>query len=134
MIRFVAGLLLIWALSANAEEHCFDVEEVIKVVDGDTLDVRLRINPFSLLTELRIRLLGIDAYESRTRDLAIKVLGLAAKSRLTDLLIDGPVKVCLAKKGKFGRWLGIVYAGDINVNDQLLIEGHAKPYGGGNRG
>ncbi|MBK28629.1 MAG: nuclease [Verrucomicrobiales bacterium] len=130
MKKIVMLLALIGCCSANAE-NCFDAE-IMKIVDGDTLDARVRLEPFSLLKEIRIRLSDIDAYESRTRDLAVKEKGLRAKSRLAELTKDG-VRVCLSEKGKFGRWLGVIWAGDMNVNEQLVLEGHAVRYDGGKR-
>ena len=55
--------------------------EVTRVVDGDTIDVELDLG-FSILMRARVRLLGIDTPESRTRDLEEKKFGLAAKDYL----------------------------------------------------
>jgi len=74
-------------VSASAETECFPVTEVVKVVDGDTIDVRIHVRPTDLdiLAELRIRMAGINAWESRTRNAAEKEKGLAAKARLQEL-------------------------------------------------
>ena len=48
-------------------------------------------------------MLGINAWESRTRNTAEKVKGLAAKARLQELA-ELPMNVCLSGKGKYGRW------------------------------
>ena len=53
-----------------------------RVVDGDTIDVHLDLGFSVFLNKQRVRLHGIDTPESRTRDLAEKKLGLAAKERL----------------------------------------------------
>ena len=53
MKKIVMLLALIVCCSANAE-NCFDAE-ILKIVDGDTLDARVRLEPFSLLKELRLR-------------------------------------------------------------------------------
>jgi len=105
----------------NGMPHCFDVEEVLKVVDGDTL-----------LNDIRIRMENINAWESRTRDLAEKQKGLAAKERLKELTKD-EVTVCLSGQGKYGRWLGTLFSGTTNINQQLIDEGHAHEYDGGKR-
>ena len=114
--------------------HCFEVDEVLKVVDGDTIDVRIRVLPIDLglLADLRIRMEGINAWESRTRDLEEKRLGLAAKERLTEL-VTVPINVCLSGKGKYGRWLGTLFDGETDINQQLVDEGHAHVYDGGQR-
>ena len=121
-------------LSVNVHAECFKVTEIIKVVDGDTIDVRIKVLPedLDLLADLRIRMEGINAWESRTKDLAEKKLGLAAKQRLAELTQE-PVIVCLSGKGKYGRWLGTLYNGDNNINQQLIDEGHAHAYSGGKR-
>lgn len=105
-----------------------------RVVDGDTIDAILDLG-FNIHYNARIRLLGINAPESRTRDLQEKKRGLAAKERLTHLL-EGDhitVKTKLDKSGKFGRVLGEIFVKSVNINEQLVQEGHAVPYFGGKR-
>jgi len=108
------------------------------VVDGDTIDVNIDLG-FSVWHKARVRMLGIDTPESRTRNLAEKALGLASKARLKELLRGKTLTLeCSKEKGKFGRVLGIVWATDkvgatVNCNDQLCVEGHARPYFGGKK-
>ena len=112
--------------------------KVTRVVDGDTIDVNLDLG-FSIWHQARVRMLGIDTPESRTRNLEEKALGLASKARLKELLKGNKIEIeCSKEKGKFGRVLGIVGATDkegnrINCNDQLCSEGHARPYYGGTK-
>lgn len=142
------ALALCVANTTQAQETnstCFAVDEVLKVVDGDTIDVRIKVLPVDLdiLADLRIRMEGINAWESRTRDAAEKKLGLAAKKRLAELVTTDsstigipqlpPISVCLSGKGKYGRWLGTLFNGDTNINQQLIDEGHAHAYDGGKR-
>jgi len=76
---------------------------------------------------------GIDTPESRTRDLAEKKLGLAAKERLKKLCC-GKLKIKSLGKGKYGRILGIPYTEDGEDICQILIkEGHAVEYHGGKK-
>lgn len=114
---------------------------VIKVIDGDTVDVDIDLGFGIVLTDERVRIMGIDTPESRTRDKVEKVFGLAAKERLKELLDDKPIlKTQINKdgedmKGKFGRILGdfIVerYEGEEElVTDVMIDEGHAVPYHG----
>ena len=130
--KLLAVVLLGISLQVNAE--CFPVTEVIKVVDGDTVDVQIRVKPLDLdlLANMRIRMEGINAWESRSRNLEEKALGLAAKQRLSELVL-APITVCLSGKGKFGRWLGTLFDGETNINEQLVQEGHAQWYDGGKR-
>ena len=106
-----------------------------RVVDGDTVDITLDLG-FDILYNNRIRLLGIDTPESRTRDLEEKKLGLAAKDRVKELCPVGStvtVKSTKDGRGKFGRILGEIYVGDVNVNKLLVEEGHAVEYFGGKK-
>ena len=106
--------------------------KLLRVVDGDTIDVNLDLG-FNVWHKARVRMLGIDTPESRTRNLEEKALGLASKARLKELLKGKIVEIeCSKEKGKFGRVLGIVWATDkagdrINCNNQLIEEGHARP-------
>ena len=106
--------------------------KLIKVVDGDTVDAMIDCG-FSVFRKERIRLHGINAPESRTRNKEEKKKGLAAKARLKELIKEGKneflVETSIDKKGKYGRWLAEVFidANDtqINVNEWLVTEGHA---------
>jgi len=112
--------------------------KLLRVVDGDTIDVNLDLG-FDIWHKARVRMLGIDTPESRTRNLEEKAMGLAAKARLKEMLKGNKIEVEWSKeKGKFGRVLGIVWATDktglrFNCNDQLCEEGHARPYYGGRK-
>tara|TARA_R100000808_G_C2100861_1_gene117973 strand:+ start:288 stop:671 length:384 start_codon:yes stop_codon:yes gene_type:complete len=116
--------------------------ELIRVVDGDTVDAYIDLG-FSVKVKKRIRLVGINSPESRTRDLEEKKRGLAAKERLKCLL-KGCNRITLDSHGvgKFGRCLGNLFidivdgqeqVGLTNVNNLLITEGHAVAYHGGKR-
>ena len=115
----------------------------IKVVDGDTIDAEIDLG-FDIKVTKRIRLGGINAPESRTRNKVEKKLGLAAKERLIEML-DGAAN-CFelesTELGKFGRVIGRLHIDKIAgkdvitkvcVNDCLVKEGHAVEYDGGKR-
>ena len=106
----------------------------LKVVDGDTIDARVDLG-FDTFKKIRIRLVGINAPESRTRDLEEKERGLAAKARVKQLMSENKNKFVLHSQGvgKFGRCLGEIYLGDSKLNDILINEGHAVAYYGGKR-
>ena len=107
--------------------------ELDRIVDGDTLDCILDLGFDVKLHKQRVRLAQIDTPESRTRDLAEKKLGLAAKARLAELCV-GKIKVKSLGKGKYGRILGIPYTEDGKDICQILIdEGHAVFYDGGKK-
>ena len=106
----------------------------LRVVDGDTLDAQVDLG-FDTFKKIRIRLVGINTPESRTRDLEEKAKGLAAKARVKELLKENKNQIILHSQGvgKFGRCLGEIFLGDSKLNDMLIEEGHAVPYYGGKR-
>jgi|TARA_B100001094_G_scaffold38607_1_gene32961 micrococcal nuclease len=108
--------------------------EVLRVVDGDTVDVRMDLG-FNVWHKCRVRLLGINAPESRTRDLEEKKRGLAAKAFLIEVLETAQSDVELQSHGtgKYGRVLGEFYINGVNINDLMVKEGHAVKYDGGKR-
>ena len=119
-------------MSDNPEAFVYQAE-LDRVVDGDTIDIILDLGFDVKLHKQRVRLHGIDTPESRTRDLAEKKLGLAAKERLQELCV-GKFKIKSLGKGKYGRILGIPYTEDGEDICQILIkEGHAVEYYGGKK-
>ena len=114
--------------------------KILKVVDGDTVDVDIDLGFGVVLSDERVRIMGIDTPESRTRDKVEKKFGLASKARLKSLLgKTGILKTQINKKGedmkgKFGRILGdFVVEDNRMVTDILVEEGHAVAYFGGSK-
>ena len=116
--------------------------ELIKVVDGDTIDAKIDLG-FDVSVKKRVRFLGVDTPESRTRDLEEKARGLAAKDRVKQLL-EGANRIQLTSHGvgKYGRCLGelnidVVDGKEnltlVSVNELLIKEGHAVEYHGGKK-
>ena len=114
----------------------------LKVIDGDTIDAEIDLG-FDIKTKKRIRFMGINTPESRTRDLEEKARGLAAKDRVKQLL-DGCKNITLHSHGvgKFGRCLGEIMLDMVDgqekltlvsLNELLIKEGHAVEYHGGKR-
>jgi len=107
-----------------------------RVVDGDTVDVDIDLGFGVILKKERVRIMGIDTPESRTRDKVEKKFGLASKARLKEILGKEAVLVCKEydAKGKFGRVLGDFTTNDGRmVTDVLIEEGHAVAYFGGSK-
>ena len=119
---------------------------VDREVDGDTIKCTIDLG-FSTWKKVTVRMEGINTPESRTRDLEEKKLGLAAKARLIEMLEcnDNKCVLKVSGLGKFGRALATVYVDtlsslaesssltEIDVNQQLIKEGHAVAYYGGKR-
>ena len=113
--------------------------KVLKIVDGDTVDVDIELGFGIVLTDERVRIVGIDTPESRTSNKVEKIFGLASKNRLKELLSKEAVLITFDDKngedmkGKFGRVLGDFKCGDKTVSQVLVEEGHAVPYHGQNK-
>lgn len=113
---------------------------VLKVIDGDTVDVDIDLGFGIWLRNERVRIMGIDTPESRTSDPVEKIFGLASKNRLKEILgHETTLKTFAAAdgedmKGKFGRILGDFIAEDGRLVTEILIaEGHCVPYHGQNK-
>ena len=111
----------------------YKVKEILKVVDGDTVDVIIDLG-FDVFLEKRVRMAGVNAPESRTRNLEEKAKGLKTKAWLIEkfntekqIIIETSLD---NQYGKFGRVLGTFYVGNslMSVNLEMLVEGLAKPY------
>ena len=117
---------------------------VLKIVDGDTVDVDIDLGFGVCLKDERVRIMGIDTPESRTSDRVEDLFGEAAKARLKELMKHGGKLITTEDKsgedmkGKFGRILGDFYVERYEgkkerVTDILIEEGHAVAYFGGSK-
>jgi len=109
--------------------------KIVRVVDGDTIDVDIDLGFNHWIHGERIRLFGVDCPECRSRDKNEKAAGLAAKDFVKGLLHDGGTYTLTTKeKGKFGRYLGVIMLSDkTSVNAALVSEHLAVPYHGQNK-
>jgi len=111
--------------------------KVVRVIDGDTVDVDIDLGFGIWQKNERVRIMGIDTPESRTRNKIEKKFGLAAKAKLKSILGKITVlKTTINKKGvdmkgKFGRVLGDFLQDDKSVAKILCETGHAVAYFGG---
>ena len=120
----------------------FRVTEIVKVLDGDTIDVIIDLG-FDLSKKERVRIAGVDTPEKRTRNLEEKALGIDATNWLKEKLegaISGDDDLVIRTEleggvGKYGRLLGWCYIGDAttSLNEQMIAEGFAWPYDGGTK-
>ena len=118
--------------------------KIVRVVDGDTVDVDIDLGFGVWMHNERIRLHGIDTPESRTRDLEEKKYGLLAKEQVKHFLPEGSIQTLLTvkdKAGKFGRILGkfkiedslYPYKLPTTINEWMIQHHHAAPYFGQNK-
>ena len=113
--------------------------KIVKVIDGDTVDVDIDLGFGVWLKKQRIRFYGIDTPESRTRDLEEKKYGLVAKAFVETHLPVGSIRTLTTvkdKAGKYGRILGKFKAYDsytdawVNLNQWMIIKHYGVEYSG----
>jgi micrococcal nuclease len=115
--------------------------KILRVVDGDTVDVDIDLGFGIWMKKERVRMMGIDTPESRTRDKTEKLFGLAAKQYVKDNMPVGSMQILKTeidksgedKKGKFGRILGDFLFDDKRLTDMMIESGHAVAYFGGSK-
>tara|TARA_B100000945_G_C20019498_1_gene429342 strand:+ start:204 stop:596 length:393 start_codon:yes stop_codon:yes gene_type:complete len=123
-------------MGKQVKKHGYSCK-LVRVVDGDTCDAMIDLG-FDTWVKKRIRFMGVDTWESRTRNKEEKVKGLAAKAFTKDLLTnsdEGKFSIISHGTGKYGRVLGelFVKGHDKSVNELLKEHGHASEYYGGKK-
>ena len=116
----------------------YRVKQVLKVVDGDTIDVVIDLG-FDISFTSRVRLAGIDTPESRTTDAREKILGVEVKEYLKKAL-DGATDIVIRTEKadsseKYGRILGWLFVNKQtgSLNMELVNKGYAWSYDGGTK-
>jgi len=125
----------------NKKSKLYNYEAYVKdVYDGDTITVDIFLGFNVVLSNIKVRLVGIDTPEVRTRDKKEKEKGLATRDWLRERILGKKVLLHTKERGKFGRWLGMIWEIEENkplfensYNKQLINEGLAKEYWGGKR-
>jgi len=111
---------------------------VLRIIDGDTVDVDIDLGFEVWLRNQRIRLYGIDTPESRTSDKVEKVFGNLAKDKILSFCPVGAKIVLQTKaddsRGKYGRILGELIVDDVNVNQYMVDNSYAVEYFGKSKG
>jgi len=113
--------------------------KIIKVLDGDTVDIDLDLGFKIILANQRVRMAGVDTPESRTTIAEEKVRGVISKKKLAEKLPIGSWQIIETQKpdsndDKFGRILGVIILEDgTRVNDWLIQNNYAVPYKGENK-
>ena len=126
---FLITFLLLLPGPLFAGEH-----RVIRVVDGDTMDVIVDMG-FKITTNQRIRLAKINTPETyrRKKDSDEYKAGMAAKNYVIDRLAANNNEFIMETEknpGVYGRYLGTIWLDDseTSLNDELLEKGHAVLY------
>ena len=122
----------------NKDPYIYRIKNILKVVDGDTIDADIDLG-FSISLEKRIRLAGVDTPESRTTDLKEKAMGLESKEWLKKKL-EGAKDIIIKTElpdstEKYGRIIGHLFINgqETSLNNQMITEGYALAYDGGTK-
>lgn len=107
--------------------------EIVRVVDGDSIDVNVDLGWSIIVRNQRIRLYGLDAPESRTRNLEEKKYGKASKKFVEDFLNSDNILLKTREKGKYGRYLGDFCVNNKWLCNEMIGAYYAVPYYGQNK-
>lgn len=106
-------------------ERYFYGAEILRVVDGDTVEARIDLGFDTHRVEM-LRLVGIDAPEITGNE---KTEGLKVKAWLESKIAEGEtieVRTIQDKKGSFHRYLAVLFADGENLNQVMVESGMAK--------
>jgi len=113
------------SLSDDIEKYLYTYRaHVSKVYDGDTITVTIELGFNAVLKGEKLRFFGINAPEVRGDS---KLEGIKSRDWLRNRILnkDIVIRTIKDKKGKYGRYLAIIYLDDININDELVNKGFA---------
>jgi micrococcal nuclease len=103
-----------------------------RVVDGDTVDIDIDLGFNIWVHNERIRFIGIDTPELRTRDKTEKIFGLYAKTYVENILPVGSKQILKTVKdegGKYGRILGdFLLDGEKSLVEKMIADKVGVPY------
>lgn len=122
--------LLLFSTSGFALDFVY-LAKLERIIDGDTIVADLYLGLNVILDDQYIRFYGIDAWETRGEE---REKGLEAKEYLKERLSKGKIEIEIRPewgqngKGKYSRWLGVVYIDGVNINAELVEKGHAEEY------
>ena len=106
----------------EVEPEILDGYQVLKVSDGDTINIQKVENGKFVGEMFRIRMYGMDAPE-KTQD-----YGSESRQALEKLVIGKNLSVEVKNKDRYGRTVAIIYADGKNVNEEMVKTGNAWWY------
>ncbi|WP_297445375.1 thermonuclease family protein [uncultured Campylobacter sp.] len=96
--------------------------KVSKVIDGDTIELLAKENPYHHITKLKIRLYGIDAPELK------QAYGKEAKEFLSALVLKQEVSLIIENKDKYDRFVSTLFLKGQDINKEMVKNGYAHAY------
>jgi endonuclease YncB( thermonuclease family) len=105
---------------------------VIKVYDGDTITIASRVPGLkqSEIFKFSVRLNGIDTPEMKTHNEDEKKVAKMAQVALSEKIMNKDIILKDVKTEKYGRLLCEIYLDKLHLNQWLIDEKYALPYGG----
>lgn len=125
MRRLLLLLLITFALQTSIKAQDFDYPaQIYEVYDADTVTAMVYLG-FDTYTMQKIRLFGINAPEMRGDE---KEAGTISRDSLRNRILGKNVRIKTIqdKKGKYGRYLGVIFKDSLNINQWLVDKGLAK--------
>jgi endonuclease YncB( thermonuclease family) len=121
LAKYATGLasmrLLLFLLSVTIINAASITGKVVGVHDGDTMTV---LTPAK--ESVKVRLHGIDSPEAK------QAFGSRAKQELSSLTFGKQVRVNVEDKDRYGRTVGRVFVGNVDVNAEMVRRGFAWWY------
>ncbi|MCR2108595.1 thermonuclease family protein [Campylobacter upsaliensis] len=96
--------------------------KVSRVIDGDTIELLAKENPYNHIAKLKIRLYGIDAPELK------QAYGKEAKEYLSALVLKQEVSLIIENKDKYDRFVGTIFLKGQDINKEMVKNGYAHAY------
>lgn len=111
----------------NQVNYTYNVN-VVSVYDGDTITVDVDLGFKIWAKKIKVRLWGINTPEIRGGTAATKAHGKQVTQYVRDRILNKAVVMKSNGKGKYGRWLGVIYVDGVNLNEELVRQGMAVEY------
>ncbi len=126
-------LALLLPLPAHAACYAWPLRGDL-AYDGDTIYLTIPDLP-SELRDVSARLLNIDAPEMEGKCVGERMLAIQARDELRAMLATAKsVEVCPIRWDKYGgRIDAMVWADGVDVGEEMVRRGLARPYAGGKR-
>lgn len=119
----------------NTKLFTFDgqvkIAKCVDVYDGDTITVVFKHD--NKYQKFKVRMLGYDSPELRTRDADEKEYAREAKKQLSEKLLGKIFKLECGKFDKYGRLLGTVVLNGVNINEWMIESNMGVRYDGGTK-
>ena len=107
--------------------------DVYDCYDGDTFKMIVTIPSTDIKVRVTCRMEGYDSPEVRTRNKNEKKLGIFARDRLREKILNKKINAKCGKADKYGRLLVRVTVDDIDINNYMIDNNLGHPYGGGTK-